>query len=116
MQTRASRNVDDLSVLARSTETEPHPAHRMDEGVDSLAIHLASQAADVNVDDVRHGIKMQIPHVLQQHRARHDLAGVANEICKQLELLRQQLDLAALSAHAAGEQVHLQVPDPQQSL
>src|SRR5262244_1141634 len=106
MQTRASRNVDDLSVLARSTETEPHSAHRMDEGVASPAIHLASQAADVHVDDVRHGVKMQIPHVLQQQRARHDLAGVTNEICKQLELFRQQVDLAALSAHAASKQVH----------
>src|SRR5499433_1688832 len=116
MHTKASRNVDDFSVLVRSTKTEPHAAHRVDEGVRSSPIHLPSQAANIDVDDVRHGIEMQIPDVLQEQRARNDLTRVANEIRQELELLRQQLDLPPLAAHGAGEQVHLQVAHPQERL
>src|SRR5262245_66171003 len=103
MHTKASRNVDDFSVLVRSTKTEPHSAHRVDKGVRSPPIHLASQAANIDVDDVRHGIEMQIPDVLQEQRARNNLSGVANEIRQELELLRQQLDRTPLAAHGAAE-------------
>src|SRR5215831_18453212 len=116
MHTKASRNVDDLSVLLRSTKTEPHSAHRVDEGIRSSPIHLASQAASIDIENVRHGIEMQIPDVLQEQRARNDLSGVANEIRQELELLRQQLDLPPLATHGASEQVHLQVAHPQERL
>ena len=44
---------------------------------------------------------MQIPHVLQQHRPRHDLALVAHQIFEHLELTRQQLDFAPGAADRA---------------
>src|SRR5215467_6442503 len=114
MHTKASRNVDDLSVLLRSTKTEPHSPHRVDEGVRSSPLHLASQATNIDVDDIRHGIEMQIPDVLQEQRARNDLSGVASEIRQELELLRQQLHLQVAHPHerllhdggaAAGQRV-----------
>src|SRR5215813_2623047 len=107
MHTKDRRNDDDCSVLLRSTKTESHSAHGVDEGVRYSTLHLASRAANIDVDVVRHGIEMQIPDVLQEQRARNDLSGVASEIRQELELLRQQLDLPPLAAHGASEQVHL---------
>ena len=78
MHINASRNVDDFSVLARSTQTKPDAANCMDEGIGPTAIHLPPQAPNIDVNDVRHRIEMQVPDVLQQHCARNDLSGVAN--------------------------------------
>src|SRR6478672_1077980 len=85
----ASRNVDDLRVLARSTEAISDATDGMDQWIGLLVVDLAAHAPDIDVDDVRRGIEMQIPHMLQQHRARHDTAFVAREVFEQLEFLRQ---------------------------
>ena len=58
---------------------------------------------------------MQVPDVLQEHRSGNDPSGVANEILEQLELFRQQLDLSPLTVGSPGQQIHLQVADPQES-
>jgi len=58
---------------------------------------------------------MQVPDVLQQHRAGDHLPGVANEILEQLELLRQQLEFSPVAARCACEKIDLQVADPQDS-
>jgi hypothetical protein len=57
----------------------------MDEWLGFTAIHLPPQAPNVHVDDVRHGIEMQIPHMLQQHRSGNDPSGVAHEIFEKLK-------------------------------
>src|SRR6478672_1879500 len=116
MQRSASRKVEDRSVLARSTDRESHAADCMDQRVRLSCIDLAAHAADINVDDVGHRIEMQIPHMLQQHRARHDPALVAHEIFEHLELPRQEVDLSAPAAHAAGKQVDLEITDAQHHL
>src|SRR5262245_19511105 len=113
MHTTASRKVDSHNVLAISTKTESHAAHGVNERVGFTAVHLPSQASDIDVDDVRHRIEVQIPDVLQQHRAGNDLPGVTNEILEQLKLLRQQLDRSPLAVSSPSQQIHLQVADPQ---
>src|SRR6478672_480109 len=92
MQISASLNVDERSVLVRSTDTIPDTTHCMDQRIGLLAVDLATQAPDIDVDDVGRGIEMQVPHVLQQHRTRHDVPLVAHEIFEQLEFARQQLE------------------------
>ena len=74
--------------------------------VDRLA-----QPADVHVDQVALRIEVQVPHALEQHGARHHLAGAAHEELEELELARGELDLAPGARHAPRQQVELQVLD-----
>src|SRR5206468_13126490 len=108
MQISATLNVDDFSVLVRSTKTKPDAAHGMDEGVRFISVYLPAEPPNIDVDDVCHRIEVQVPDVLQQQRARDDLPGVTHEVREQLELLRQQLDYSASAVRGAGQKVHLQ--------
>src|ERR1700756_2633569 len=112
----ASLNVDEVRVLARSTETVPDAADRMDQRIGLLVVDLATQAADIDVDDVGRRIEMQIPDVLQQHGAGDDAAFVAHEVFQKLEFLRQQHDVVAAPAGDARDQVDREIADPQDGL
>jgi hypothetical protein len=48
----ASLNVDDVKVLARSTERVPDTANRMDQRIGLLAVDFATHAPDIDVDDI----------------------------------------------------------------
>src|ERR1700730_15643846 len=115
MHAKTSLNVDDLSVLAGSTEAESDAAHRMNERVGAPAVDLPSQASHIDIDDVRHRIEMQVPDVLQQQPSGDDLPGIANQIFEQPELFRQQLELSTVAVCGAGEKIDLKVADPQYS-
>src|SRR5579863_6647272 len=99
MQISATRNVDDRSVLVRSTDTKSHAAYCVDQRIGLLAVDLAANTPDIDVDDVGRRVEMDVPDALQQHRARHHLALVANEIFEHLEFPRQQFDLLAAALH-----------------
>src|SRR5260370_20735380 len=81
----ASLNVDDVRVLARSTETVPDTANRVDQRIGLLAVDFATHAADIDVDDVCRGIEMEIPDLLQQHGPGYDAAFVAYQILQKLQ-------------------------------
>ena len=55
---------------------------------------------------------MIIPDVLQQHGARHHLAGMFHEIFQQAELTRLQHDLAAATHHIVRQAVELEIGNP----
>ena len=93
----ASLKVELRRVSARSTDAEPDAANGVNERIVLLIVDLAPHPPDIDVDDVGGRIEMQVPDVLQEHRARHHLALVADEILEHLELARQQLDAAALA-------------------
>src|SRR6266852_6712643 len=81
----ASLKVDDVKVLARSTEAVSDTTNRMDQRIGLLAVDFAAQATDIDVDDICRGIEMKIPDVLQQHRAGYDAALVADQILQKPE-------------------------------
>src|SRR5262249_55061400 len=112
----ASLSVDDRTVLARGTDAKPDATNGMNERIGLPVVDLAADAPDIDVDDVGRGIEMQIPDVLQQHRAGHDLALVANEIFEDLEFPRQQLDVAAAAGHGSQHEVHSEITDTQHGL
>src|ERR1700730_17881047 len=95
MLTSANLNVEDRKALARSTDAKPDAANGVDQRISLLAVDLATDAADIDVDDLRRGIEMQIPDMLQQHRTRHDVALVADQIFEHLEFARQKFDRPA---------------------
>src|SRR5262249_28137486 len=115
MASSASRRVEERSVLARSTDAKSHAADRMDQRIGLLIVDLLAHTADIYVDDVGGRIEMQVPYVLQQHGARHNLALVAHQIFENLKFARQQLDLAATAVGRARHQVKLEIADAQQS-
>src|SRR5258708_13788110 len=94
----ASRKVDERSVLTRSTDAISDAADGMDQRIGLGIVDLAADAPDIDVDDVGGGIEMQVPDMLEQHRARDDAALIADEIFEQLKLARQQPAFAAPAA------------------
>ena len=84
----ASLKVDDVNVLARSTETVPDAADGMDQRISLLVIDFPTYAADIDVDDICRGIEMKIPNMLQKHGPRNHLTNIAYQILQQLELTR----------------------------
>src|SRR5215471_5517890 len=97
----ANLKVVDRKVLARSTDTVPDAADRMDEWIDLLAVDLAAHAPDVDIDDVGGRVEMQIPDVLQQHRPRDNMAGIANQILQKLEFSGKYFNVAAAPPYRA---------------
>src|SRR6202163_691279 len=112
----ASLNVDDVRVLARSTETLPDTANRVDQRIGLLAVDFATHAPDIDVDDICRGIEMEIPDVLQQHGPGYHAAFVANQILQKLEFPRKKKDGLAAPAGGPRHQVDREIADPQDGL
>src|SRR5260221_880774 len=109
----ASLNVDDVRVLARSTETVPDTANRVDQRIGLRAVDFATHAPDIDVDDVCRGIEMEIPDVLQQHGPGYHAAFVANQILQKLEFPRKKKNGPAAPAGGPRHQVDREIADPQ---
>src|SRR5450755_3570696 len=112
----ASLNVDDVSALARSTETIPNAPKCMDQRIGLLAVDLASHTSDIDVDDIGRGIEMEVPDVLQQHGAGDDTALVAHQILQKLEFPGQQKNVHAAPAGLSRNEVDREIADPQDGL
>src|SRR5215475_5913313 len=112
-QISASRSVDDRSVLVRSTDAKPDAAYGLNERISLLAVDLAPDTSDIDIDDVGRRVKMQIPYMLQQHRPRHNMTFVANQILQNLKFPRQQVDVPAAAAHGSRYEVEFKIADAQ---
>src|SRR5271166_6722727 len=96
---------EDLTVLLRSTEAKSDTANGMDQRIGLTTVDLPPDTADIDIDDVGRRIEMQVPHVLQEHGARHRLAGITGQVRQQTELARQQLDFPNAAAGDPREQI-----------
>src|SRR3954465_4401801 len=108
-QNAASRKLAALSSLLGRTEAVSRAAN----GLDQVGSDLGAQPAHVGLDHAGLRIEMEVPHLLEQHCARHHAPGVAQEVLEQLEFLRLEIDAAGASLHRALEQVHLQIGEAQ---
>src|ERR1700688_4475422 len=109
----ATLKVDDAKVLARSTETVPDAANRMDQRIGLLAVDFATHAPDIDVDNICRGIEMKIPDMLQQHGAGYHAAFVMHQILQKLKLPRQEGDVLAAPADGPRHQVDREIADTQ---
>src|SRR5579863_6825315 len=109
MAMSASLSVEDRSVLARSTETEPDAAHGMDQWIGLVPIDLAADTPHIHVNDVGRGIEMQIPDVLQQHGPGDHMVLIAHQVLQQLEFPRLQGDFPAGAIDSPRHQVELEI-------
>ena len=111
IQISARRNVEERTVLARSADTVADAPDGVNERIGLLAVHLATNAADVDVNDIGRGIEMNVPHMLQQHRAGNNAIFVANEIFEQLKLARQQFDFPPAPADRSRDEIYLEITE-----
>src|SRR5262249_12588213 len=113
MAIRPNLNVDDRKVSARRTDAVPNTANCMNERVRLAVIDFATDTSNIDIDDVGCGVEMKIPHVLQQHRPGHHSARIANEILKQLEFARKQVDITGSTAGRPRYEIQLEIADTQ---
>src|SRR6478735_456249 len=85
--------------------------HRVEDRRGEAVLEFATQTADMDVDDVRARIEVIIPDLLEHHRPRDDLSGMAGEEFEQVEFARAERDVAAGAGDVAGEQVDLEIAD-----
>src|SRR6516165_1584512 len=112
----ASLNVEDAKVLARSTETIPDTAYRVDQRISLLLVDLAPHASDIDIDYVCRWIEVEIPDVLQQHCPGYHPPLVAHEVFQELEFPRKEHDLLAVPAGRPRDQVDRKIADAQDGL
>src|SRR5215813_1377212 len=101
----ASLRVDDLRVLLRSTKAESNAANRMNQWIVLTAIDFPTNSTDIDVDDIGRRIKVQVPHVLQQHGARDRLTGITCQIRQQSKFARQQFEFSPTATGDPREQI-----------
>src|SRR4030081_2345664 len=112
----ASLKVDDVKVLARSTNRIPDTANCMDQRIGLLAVDFAAHPPNIDVNNIGRGIEMKIPDVLQQHGPGYHAAFVADQILQQLEFPGQQKNVLAASAGGPRHQVDREIADSQDGL
>src|SRR5436309_12078698 len=65
-------------------------------GVDKLGlkriVHLRTQAADNNIDDVRVSFESYVPHMFCNLSARYHFAGRANQMREKEKFLRREIE------------------------
>ena len=70
----------------------------------------------MDIDDVGLGVEVVVPDVLQQHRAGDHLAGVPHQVLEDTELPRLEVDRLTRPGDLVGDQIHLEIGDPQNGL
>ena len=66
-------------------------------------VDFGAQPADVGFDDICPRVEMNVPDVLEQHRARNHLACVPHQVFKQAEFPWLQLDQLPAPPHRARQ-------------
>ena len=109
-------SVADLLVKLRSTDAKPDAADRMKQRIGVLIVYLASEAPDIDIDDVGRRIEMNIPYMLEKHGARHDPAFVSSQIFEELEFAGKELDFAPVPADRPSDEIDFEIANAQHRL
>ena len=83
-----------------------YAANRLDGRVVFVSAEFASEALDVNVDEIRARIEVVVPHVLTNLGSGKRLARCAQEIGEEGEFAGGQRDRRFSKAHFAGDEIH----------
>src|SRR5579872_619801 len=85
----------------------------VDQGAHGIAIHLGTQAVDVNIHHVGSGINAHAPHVIENHGTGDHAADVAAQIFQEREFLRGELQEMVAATGFAADQVEFKIGDAQ---
>src|ERR1700722_12022959 len=108
----ARRNPPPLKTSSVHIQFEADGADIDNEASRADGVELAPQVADLDVDDIGLRHEIEIPHVFEQHRPGHDLAGPAHEIFEQSEFPRQQIDRLAVAPDGPLNENHFHGAPP----
>src|SRR5271166_1570565 len=111
----ARRNARALKTSSVRIQFEANRANIGDETLGAGRIEAAAQVADLDVNDVGLRHEFEVPHILEQHCAGHDLTGAAHEILQELEFPRKQVDQLAVAPDRPLNKIHFQRADLQSS-
>src|SRR5205823_12781040 len=106
---RASRSPNVRVNGGSRAEDIPDTADGLQQLLLERPIDLLAQAAHEHVDDVRLRIEAVLPHMREDHRLRHDFAGVAHQVLQESELPRPQIDRDAAAGDAPRQQIEHQI-------
>src|SRR5215207_2409489 len=95
-----------MSASARPGQHVADAAPGRDQCDGLATVHLATQPAHVDVDEVRERIVIVVPDVRVDLGARDDAAGVAHEMLEQRVLLRRERDLALPASSGMAARIH----------
>src|SRR2546427_9959687 len=98
-----------FGAAAVAADLVAYAANRSNEGTVVSGINLPTQIVDVNVHDVRHGVKIEFPDLLDNGRAGNGLAFVAHQEFQQSEFLRAEINVVAAAAHGMTDAVDFEV-------
>src|SRR5579871_5069926 len=104
------------SLPSAVTDHVSGPAHSAEQGGVKIAIDLGPQPGYVNVDYIRLRIEVIVPHMLEKHRPRDDLASILHEIFEEAKLARLKDDLLPRAGHLVGKAVEHEIGDAEYSL
>src|SRR5208337_5271772 len=111
----ARRNARALNTSVIRIQLEADGPDVDDEASNAGGVEFAAQVADLDVDDVGLRHEFEVPHILKQHCAGHDLTGAAHEILQELEFPRKQVDQLAVAPDRPLNKIHFQSADLQSS-
>src|ERR1035437_4889213 len=106
---QAALRMTGLAVL----EDIAHTSQGSNQRLLPLAVDLAAQPVDVNIDDVGIRLNAHAPDLIENHRASDDAARIAAEILQQDGLLGSQLQDFSRPGSLAAKQIQFKVEDPQ---
>jgi hypothetical protein len=83
----------------------------LNQGSKTGPVNLLSQTVDVDLDCIRRGIVIFVPHVLRQLGAAYNSSGVSSKVREQCVFLGREIDDRSAALHALSRKVDLQVVD-----
>src|SRR6185312_11290078 len=78
-----------------------HSAHCTDQFIFESAVQFVAKVLDVNIDDVRVGLRRHVPYSLRKCGAGMCLSRILDEKLQQCELTRRQVDVSAVAFDSA---------------
>src|ERR1700692_2398476 len=87
--------------------------NRSDQRIRETLIDFFSQPVDMHVDDVATRLEIIIPGGFQQHGARNDLAGVADQLFEEQEFASSKGHRSSRPYYSRADRVEYQVANPQ---
>src|SRR5215469_12402142 len=100
---KVRRKLEVRRISGSAADTISCPSDRMDQLRFVALVDLGAQPTDVGFDNVRPGVEMNFPDVLEQHRAGDDLASVPHQVFEQSEFPWLQLDQLPAPSHRASQ-------------
>src|SRR5712692_9611696 len=94
---------------AVSADLVAYAANRSNEGAVVTGIDFAAKIVDIDIHDVRHGIEVEFPHLLDNGSARNGLALVAHQKFQQSEFLGAEIDVVAAAAHGVTDAINFEI-------